>query len=224
MTQDPGQNPYGGNWQEPQPGCMPPPPPGAPQGYWAPAPKQPSWPVVIGVISIVWAGLTLICAPINIASTLMAPPQGGMGPAPAGPGDFDPMSVYPAWYLTFSLVGQFLNLGMGVLLLVAGIKLCKRQLTARLLHLIWAFTTLSLGILNMAIALSVMDLSDAPDMMRPMVYVGVAIGAAIAFAWPIFLLAWFMRSKTADQLREMEAAKFGQPAPGQNPYGYQQPY
>ena len=203
----------------PEPPYMPPPTPGAPQGYWAPAPKQPRWPTVIGVISIVWASLTLICAPINIASNLMAPPQGGMGPAPAGPD-----SLYRIYSMTKPITGMAAMMGMGVLLLVAGIKLCKRRAGARLLHLIWAWTTLSLGVLSIAIGLSVMDLSDAPDMMRPMIYVGVFIGAAIAFAWPIFLLAWFMRSKTADQLREMEAVKYGQPAPGQNPYGYPQPY
>lgn len=206
-----------------EPVYMPPPPAGAPQGYWAPAPKQPSWPTVIGVISIIWASLTLICTPINIAGTLAGAP-GTRGAGQAGPNGFDPYSVYPDWYFTFSLIGQFIALGMGVLLLVAAIKLCKRRAVARTMHLIWAWTTLGLGILNMGIALSVMDMSDAPDMMRPMVYVGVAIGAAIAFAWPIFLVAWFMRSKTRDQLREMEAAKYGQPTDPANPYGYQQPY
>lgn len=174
------------------------------------APPLPRWPVAIGVISVVFAGMGLVGWVVGIASWLafrnvpMPGPGGGMQPNPA-------MQMFsgPYWWLDVvqSLIGGVCTF----LLLWAGIATLRRRPGGRPLHL-W-FAGLFLVYLLGFNALSLMGLNPAmqrmnaqgaggmgPAMAQQFMVTGIIVNTVALGAYPVFLLLWFAApSRSPDQ-------------------------
>src|SRR5689334_5975232 len=99
-----------------------------------------TWPTAIGVISIVWASLGLIC---NSCSAIQHAVPGLLsGLAPGGP-QAAPQAGSPVM-LGLAIVGFFWS----ILLLVAGIRTLSRAPAGRALHLAWVAGAIPLGIIG----------------------------------------------------------------------------
>lgn len=104
-------------------------PPTDPEGIDLP-PDLPRWPKVVGITSIVWGALGLMCAgcgsiyAVAIAPDLMKGMEDRMGPMPA---------VFKPGLET--IVAGALGVVMTILLIVAGIVLVQYKRLGRTLHL-----------------------------------------------------------------------------------------
>jgi len=156
-----------------------------------------SWPKVIGILSIAWACLGLTCLGCFTAwlsfGTYILPPDMRSAPQPPGMG----MSGTAAFQLGTGFV-------MSVLLLTAGIQTLRRQLSGRTLHLVWALITIPLGAVGLYLTWrQQIDaerwFQENPDSVFAKGYrpgkggqmAGLAFGAFIQYAWPLFILFWF---------------------------------
>lgn len=171
--------------------AMPPPvrepaPPGAPLG----PPRRPGWATAIGVISVVLAGMGLICTPISLAMQDLLPKL--MPGAPI----IDIRDYYPEWYGTYYTIMIFVGLALAVLHLAGGITVLRKHTLARALYLTWAGANLVLTVINIVISLAFMDLSSAPRTVRIATIIGIPVG----LAYPVFLLIWFNRAKIKQQV------------------------
>lgn len=151
-----------------------------------------TWPVVIGVISIVLSSLGLVCGGCGAGVLAMLPSMmKSQGPLPPTMSLNGPMAVH---------------MGLGVLnaivLLVGGILLIRRNPTGRLLHLVYAVTGLPLvafGIwvqMNQMAAMDqwVLENADSPFAQGHSAaggMIGMVVGAVLGGGWPVFLLIWF---------------------------------
>lgn len=174
---------------------MPPPvrqaaPPGAPLG----PPRRPGWATAIGVISIILAGVGLICTPISLAMEDLLPKLNPGAPT------FDIKDYLPEWYGTCHTVMILVGLAMSVLLLVGGITVLRKHRSARALYLTWAGVQVVLTVISNVILLAYMDLSSAPRTMRFAMIPGIVVGIPIGLAYPVFLLVWFNRAKIKQQV------------------------
>ncbi|MCE5276457.1 MAG: hypothetical protein ABFD92_19410 [Planctomycetaceae bacterium] len=150
-------------------------------------PPRPTWPAVVGVLSIIWAmlGLTLL-----------------LSAATGKP--FFPLQymtrVNPDWQITAGAIRLFLHL----MLLIGAICLLKRLAIAGPMHLVVAAVYLAVGGIDIA-ADSPFFLCLGPSSPADLRFVAaVAIGnLAGAIAYPIFLLIWFNRRKIKEDLRAM---------------------
>ncbi|HUU22125.1 MAG TPA: hypothetical protein VM389_06270 [Phycisphaerae bacterium] len=169
-----------------------------PQGYPPPLPPRSKWPTVIGVISIVFAGIGLLCLPFAVLGRFINPAQ---------------KQVYqylPSWYPIYETFSYVLGVGFAVLLLVGGILLLKRRPAGRTLHLAYAVAATVMAVFGTI--LMTMSISRTGNMPPPMRYgfIGGAIGGMCGgLAYPIFLLVWFLRAPIA-----AEARGWGQNNPG----------
>jgi len=149
--------------------------------------KTPSWAIVIGVISIVLAGLALICTPISLAVTALIP-EGT-----------EVYECYPPWYRTYTMFTAMLGIVMAVVLLLAGISLLRRRNIAAALHLAYGVISAIMVILNIGIMAASIDIPEVPDATKPGL-IGGMIGSFIGLVYPVFLIVWFMRRKIREEM------------------------
>lgn len=163
------------------------------------------WPVVIGVISIVWASLSLLCGGVGMAliplqDRLVRAAAGQTGPFP------DVMKPGPGM-IAVGLVG----LALAIVLLVAGILAVQRRPAARALHLLYALLGIANSFTYMALSLQQQTRIEQwvqanPDDFWASQYnpatavVSLVIAMAFGLAWPVFCLLWFglVRRRAAD--------------------------
>ena len=170
---------------------FPPPAPLGPEpSMYPPGPaepdKTPAWAIAIGVISIIYASLGLICTPVSLVSSRLMP-------SPAG---FEEM--LPPWFETYSIVSGLVGMAVAVILLVAGIGLLRRRAGAVSLHVVYGWIAILMGIVGMVVIFAAFDFSRLPGPARAGA-IGGAAGGIIGFAYPIFLLIWFSRAKIRQQ-------------------------
>lgn len=164
-----------------------------PQIELAPA----SWPKVIGIISICWGCLGLTCLGclfgwLSFGSALL---PANLKDAPKPPGMT--MNVAAAVQIGFGFV-------MSLLLIASGIQTARRQLSGRTLHLVWAALTIPIGAVGLYLSWRQQIeverwFQDNPDSQFAKGYrpgkggqaFGLAFGACMQYAWPIFCLIWF---------------------------------
>jgi len=186
---------------------LPPQPPFYGQPYYYAPQQESSWPKVVGVISIVLAGLGLTGRLVGafgnaIASRLRTMRWGGaMQPA-----------NLPDWWATWQIAGVLLGVLLQGLLLIAGVLLLKRQAAARALHLAYAPLAIVLAVAGMAITYPVMRSAFEQTGLQQMPAIGPAIVASViggmifSLAYPVFLLVWFLRGRIADEVRSWKRA------------------
>jgi hypothetical protein len=175
----------------------PPPPPPPPPPY----PQRPSsWPKVIGIISIVLAGLGLICTPIGLATRQAAGPAGA-----------EAMAGAPAWYATYQVVSALAGIVVAALLLVAGILLCKRRPAGRTMHIAYAILNIVVAVGNVIAAVTAAsNIDTGPNeaaLFVPVLIGGMVVGLVIGLAYPVFLLVWFTRTKVRDEVAAWTAGR-----------------
>jgi hypothetical protein len=162
-----------------------------------PPPPETKWPLVVGIISLVFAGLALICTPAGLVSQQVMPQAQKM------------MQNLPAWMHIYQIAATVIGMGEGVLLLIAGVMLLRRSAPTRVLHMIFAVIRIVITIVGTPIALMIMSGIQAPPQAERMMYIsggiGVLIGLPLALAYPVFLLIWFMRRKIRDEVESWRA-------------------
>ncbi len=159
--------------------------------------ERPSWPKVIGVISIVWGAIGVVCGGAGIGWQLMAGSIMGNIPGGAPPAITNPNPM--------ALGVGALGLLWSIVLIVAGSMTVARKPAGRSAHLLWAAIAIVLSIIGMYMQVTVQAeiaqwCVDNPssDFAKQQAaggafgkYIGYACGGTLGFGWPIFILAWF---------------------------------
>lgn len=174
-----------------------------------------TWPKVIGIISIVWASLGMICNGCGAVSPLfqsfamnMVPPeqQAQMQQQAA--------AQNPAFTVAMSLIGICLSL----LLLFAGIQTLRYRWKGRMLHLVWGGVSLlaaivgaifGFGQMKTQLAAQIQQMQSDPNMAgQAQQMQGVVESTAygmygcmvfLSIVYPLFTLIWFGLIKTRQE-------------------------
>jgi hypothetical protein len=160
---------------------------------------RPSWPKVIGILSIVFGALGLLCNGCGVLSPVLL----GMVPLPPGETALPPtmtpgpllLGLYAAGLLT------------AIFLLIAGITCVQRSYAARTMHLIYGAASVLLVIAGIVLQLQLMAQMDqwvkdnassqfAKQHNPAFSIIGLAVGSLIGASWPVFCLIWFGVVKT----------------------------
>ncbi len=166
-----------------------------------------TWPKVVGIISIVWASLGLICNGCTAVSALLQPMIAGMMPPEAQQQMQQQMAGQSP---IFNIVMGVIGLIMSVLLLYAGIQTMRYQWKGRMLHLAWAALSVLLGIGGSVVGYGMMKQQLAAQMQQMQsdpntaaqaqqmqggieAFAYGAFGCTVLFslAYPVFILIWF---------------------------------
>lgn len=176
------------------------------------AEKPPVWPLVIGWISIAWAGLGSVCGVCGIGLLAVAPSF-----MPKDQGPLPPSMQLSGGMIAMGITGVL----MAVLLLTCGIMCIRRNPACRPIFLVYAV----LGLLSLVFSLYIQFqqaesmarwAAENPDspfaagyknpaQVRASQIGGMIFGVVLGGAWPVFLLVWFGLIKT-------RAEQFGKPA------------
>ncbi len=169
-------------------------PPDETQPPQVPSSARPPWATAIGVISIVFGSLGLICTPVSLLANKINPRTAKM------------QGRFPDWYATYTIAASLVQVALAGLLLIAGICLLRRSRLARRLHLGYAVPNLLLGAVGLVVAIStisqVFQESDMPEVATASGMAGAFIGMAFVMVYPIFLLVWFSRRKIREQVQQ----------------------
>ncbi|MDX2132448.1 MAG: hypothetical protein SFY69_10390 [Planctomycetota bacterium] len=155
----------------------------------------PSWPKVIGIISICWGALGLVCTGCGGLWYALGPQwlaqQPGMGELPP--------SMKPTGAMWLVLAA---GLGLAGLLIGAGVTCTMRRPVARPLHLVYAVLALLVGVVSTYVQWQTMVamnqwVAENPDSQFAKQHnaagqmAGLVAGLVIGNAWPLFALVWF---------------------------------
>lgn len=163
---------------------------------FAPIVEVPTWPKVVGIISIVFASLGLVCGTCGIGMLAFMRPMLKMAEEQMGPA---PSVMFPGP----AVVGiGVLSVAVTVLLLVAGIATLKRRASGRMLHVVYAGISLVVALISTllnwqyqsgVLAWAAANPTDkwAQQQNPVSAYSGMVIGICFGIAYPIFLLVWF---------------------------------
>jgi len=175
----------------------------APGSYPTQADAKPSWPTVVGIISLCVAGLfglwTIIGQIIN--STGINPQQREM------------MKNAPDWVEPMQLAVAAFGVATYVVLAIGGVRLLKRLRAARTFHVAYALMGIVMAIAGLVFGIMLMNYmqmpSPAPAGMQPFLKVSMIFGAIVgllfALAYPVFLLIWFSRAKIKQHVQTWQS-------------------
>ncbi len=165
---------------------------------------RPAWPKVIGIISIVFGSIGVICGGVGIGWQLLAPGFMSQMAGGAPPALMSPSPVQLG-------VGAVSTLWT-IVLIVAGAMTLARKPAGRTAHLAWAGVAMIFGAIgiymqvkmNADIATWVADNPDSDFAKQPqMPIIGYICGGFFGFAWPLFTIVWFgLIKKKASDLTE----------------------
>ncbi|MDX9911141.1 MAG: hypothetical protein RBS39_04855 [Phycisphaerales bacterium] len=159
----------------------------------------PKWPKPVGILSIVFGGLTLTCVGGSVA---MMPVWAGMVKGQLG-GDPLPPNLTLSMLEIFAMAA---SLSVNLLLVIAGAMCVARKGAARGMHLLYGL--LMFGVVGLGVVVQLSEraqleqwLHDYPnsEMAKAMagqsqsaagLIIAVAI-TAVSLAWPVFCLIWF---------------------------------
>ncbi len=172
-------------------------------------PDLPSkWPSVIGVISIVFGSLGLVCYGCNSLSTMLSPMMQNALPPEAR------ASMPQGTFLVISIASYCVNFVLSVWLLTTGIGQLRRRPWSRASAIGWSLVKILTTVVG-----TVATLAFLPDIVartnsmfqRPnatalftitesMIVAIMVIGLVFSIAWPVFMLVWFMRQRIRDEV------------------------
>ncbi len=175
---------------------------------------RPGWPKVVGILSIVFASLSLFCGVVGsglafasepIMEAVMGPQLGDAPPPPFSP----PVDA-------ILMVSIALSLGLNILLVVAGVQTLRRLANGRSLHIVYALAAvLATGFGVYAQLHGQVEQEKAMDAwleqhgdtefgeaIREQVeqqragsgvtgLLGIGAGLVVGLAWPLFCMVWF---------------------------------
>ncbi|MBY0113653.1 MAG: hypothetical protein K2Y21_12600 [Phycisphaerales bacterium] len=172
-----------------------------------------SWPKVIGIISMVWGGLSVTCAGCGgvmaMVGPAMLPPEMQQGPLPPTMG----LNATNITSIGFGFV-------MAAILFVAGLFTLRRSMTGRTLHLVWSGLSLAwipVGLYlvfrqDAAMKLFIRENPDSPFSKGPgaesNLGMMIGFGMTILFSiYPLFIFVWFLLIKKTKESFGAEAVK-----------------
>jgi len=152
--------------------------------------QQSVWPKVIGIVSICWASLGLMCQPISLIQPMLQPKVNEM---------------FPPWYMSNVRWMALGGIAMGIVHLIGGIMLLRRKPAAKPLLLVYSIAAVVLCVVN------IMMLRDVVRSVSPELAMGMRLGmffGGLGAAYPVFLIVWLLRPRIAREIRS-----WNQPAP-----------
>lgn len=169
-------------------------------------PPLPTWPKVVGIISIVWGSLGLVCGGCGLLSPIF------VGMVMKGSGQELPpaMLAQPP-----QMVLMVLGLLLAVFLIIAGVTIINRKPSGFAMHLGYSLIAIPLTLLSVYFswkqqgdlaqwAAANPDNPMAKGMSSPGQQIGqvfgLAFGAVMGLGYPIFCLIWFGLVKKARDL------------------------
>jgi len=172
--------------------------------------ELPKWPKVVGILSIVWGSLTVICNGIGGAwYGFLQPMMLNMAQDNGQFTDGLPPQLLQTHLpmAAMSVVGVL----MSILLVVAGVATVGRKISGRMLHLSWAGMVILLTIVSTSIGLSLQGqiqqwMNDNPNTQFAQSQsagniVMTVVMLIIFMFWPVFVLVWFgLKKKTQDDM------------------------
>lgn len=172
-------------------------------------PQRKSWPKVIGIISIVWGSLGLVCNGCGLIGQMFQSAFMGMIPQPQGPNaqQVPPIpDVMKPTMLDFASMGA--NMVICVVLIIAGSMLVARNPKGRMLHLAYAGLSILATLIGTALAVQKQSAIAAwakqnadnlwakqQSQAGSFAFIGIGIGVLIGLAYPLFVLIWFLAVK-----------------------------
>ncbi|MCA9276714.1 MAG: hypothetical protein KDA29_11860 [Phycisphaerales bacterium] len=169
--------------------------------------QRPKWPKVIGIISIIWGSLGLVCGGLGMAMLPLSPSfiKGAMTN-----GEPIPYGMVPS--VTDYIIGG-IGFLLALLLLFAGIACVSYRPVTRMMHLLYGVTSIPVVVWSYMNQLHKADLNgqwakEFPD--NPMApnldpsnaaagigqMIGLVLLIVLGFGVPIFYLIWFGLIKT----------------------------
>lgn len=160
-------------------------------------PEPPQWPKVVGIISICWGGLGLLC---NACMPLM--PLALKNAMPADAGELPPM--FPEGPKIFIAIAG--GLLASLLCITAGALSISRNPVTRPLHVTYGIIAIILTVFGTFMNLEfqktqrqwVADHPDSPiakqmasQSQASFNVIGLAFGVAFGCAYPVFCIAWY---------------------------------
>lgn len=153
--------------------------------------SPPAWPKVIGILSIVWAAMGVLCSGIGITFILV------FAPGMAGDGDLPPSMTATPLQWAFSGLGLIAI----AILLFGGIGCLRRVPSGRTLHLSYGVLGLVLALGQLYIGIQNIHAMDAWRQANPdspfaqgsseTEWIGLVLVLAVTSAWPLFCILWF---------------------------------
>jgi hypothetical protein len=167
--------------------------------------RQPSWPVVLGEISIFIACLYFLGLGCGALVTFTLP-----SPPPSGPhAEWLAASQPPMWLTAMHGVGSLL---LTVLLFVGSIKLILRRPAGAWMCWWWSWAHPA-WIIGMFVLHGVLqppppaDLQALGSDQHMGGVAGLTACMALPFLWPAFLIVWFLRPKVRTEVRTWRGAE-----------------
>lgn len=172
-------------------------------GDFVPESQPKAWPKVVGIVSIVWGSLSLLCNGCGFVANASQEAMMNMIPKPTGPNApvMGPMpDVMKAGIV--EIAGTGLGFVLGIVLIVAGSMLVARRSASRGLHLAYAvvgalltvaYTVFMVQKLGAMTAWAKQNPDDfwAQQSQSGFAYIGLGFGVVIGLAYPLFCLVWF---------------------------------
>jgi hypothetical protein len=177
-------------------------------------PQRPGWPKAIGVIAIILGVLGLLQGLFGVIGQLFAEKIAAMMPEEQRAG----MQVSAEWKL-WMVLDAAARVALGILLIVGGAKLARRNRAGIRLCRTWAVLKILvvgyatvIGLLSMESQMAAMRDTPgfqqsglSPQMMEAVIKIGVAAVALWGIALPIFLLIWFARRSVKEEALRWES-------------------
>lgn len=209
--------------QVPPPPPVPPTPPPSPSPYspnppsfpptqgggFEPEPARNSWPRVIGIVSIVWGSLGLVCNGCGLVMQVFQSAMMSMIPQPSGP---NAQQLPPIPDVMKPTALEVANMGAGlvicVVLIIAGAMLAARNPKARAAHLAYAGLSILATVVGTAIFIQKQSAIMAWAKQNPdnlwaksqtqganFAFISIGFGVLLGLAYPLFILFWFLAVK-----------------------------
>ena len=150
--------------------------------------RRPAWATAIGVISVVFGSLGVICTPVNLVMQQRNPAMKAI------------FEHAPEWFRAYVLVSQAIGIVMALWLLAAGVLLLGRKPSAGLTHVAYSSVSLVMTVVGTAVTAVAMSSGTMPENVAAPAQFGLCIGMVIGPAYPVFLLIWFMRRKIRQEM------------------------
>lgn len=175
-------------------------------GELEPPQQPPGWPMIVGVISIIWGGFFLICGGCGLGWYVAMPRF--MKMAEEGMKEPAPQIMFPTG---LDYAAMLVGLHLSLLALIAGIMTVRRRAAGRTLHLAYA----ALGIL-LTVGSVVNGIMRQMEMVQwarqnasspwarqidnPTGMIMIVFFTVVGLAYPMFLLYWFgLEKKRPDE-------------------------
>lgn len=172
-------------------------------GYHAP---KPVWPTVIGVISVVFAAMGLLNGCGGLIMPLAMSPIAELMPDEGMKAMFRKLASYSP----IGVSSGVLAIGVGVLLLLAGIRTIQWRRAGARLHVSAALLSFVHSAVACVYAFELQKLQfqamqnagGRPLPFPPELFgaIGLIIGMMFSSAYPTFLLIWFFRARIREQV------------------------